>query len=117
MVRNAGNSWLADLVRAGAFQGDSMSGGSMSYLYSRVMEARHMIRHPLSPERRAFMNHLDKVADALKAIEWNDSGDGADNEVELIRSCVPDALIVDAAIEHAQQAVNELQYAIDRAKK
>lgn len=89
----------------------------MDYLYARVLEGRHQIRRPLSPERRAFMAHLKKVSAALKAIEWNDSGDGADNEVELIRACVSDALIVDAAIEHAQQAVNELQYAIDRAKK
>lgn len=89
----------------------------MNYLYSKVIDALYMIEHPLSPERRAFMVHLEKVSAALKAIEWNDSGDGADDENELIRACLADSQIVDAAIEHAQQAVNELQDAINRMKK
>lgn len=89
----------------------------MDYLYSRVRDGIHAIRHPWTPERRAFVAHLERVAKALHAIEWNDSGDGADDENELIRDCLADSQIVSAAIEHAQQAVNELQDTINRMKK
>lgn len=41
--------------------------------------------YPAPPELRlAFKKHLYLVADAMKAIEWNDSGDGAKSEQELI---------------------------------
>jgi hypothetical protein len=32
--------------------------------------------------------HLNLVAKALRAIEWNDSGDGDDREDEAIRACL-----------------------------
>jgi predicted RNase H-like nuclease (RuvC/YqgF family) len=62
-----------------------MSGGSMEYLYSAVLNARF---EENTAERKAFRKHLNKVATALRAIEWNDSGDGDDNESELIRACM-----------------------------
>jgi hypothetical protein len=62
-----------------------MSGGSMDYLYAAVEDANF---EPTTVLRRAFKKHLHKVAKALRAIEWNDSGDGDDNEDEYIDNCL-----------------------------
>ena len=69
-----------------------MSGGSMDYLCYKVEEA-FFLHGTL--ERKAFRKHLQLVAEALKAIEWNDSGDGADNEEELIRRCLGKGAVLD----------------------
>ena len=78
---------------------------SLDYLYFKVETA-------MFPEttllRRAFRKHLGKVAAALKAIEWNDEGNGAPNEGELIRACLtPECEL--------QQAKEELANAIQTA--
>ena len=62
-----------------------MSGGSMDHLHLKVKNAQFRLN---TWERRAFKKHLDLVAQALKDIEWNDSGDGSDNEVESIMKCL-----------------------------
>ena len=62
-----------------------MSGGSMNYLYSAVESATFEENTIL---RKAFRLHLLKVSEALRAIEWNDSGDGADNEDFLIAKAI-----------------------------
>lgn len=62
-----------------------MSGGSMDFLYIRVRDAEF---HTHSPERKAFREHLMLVASALRSIEWNDSGDGDDQEVLNIMACI-----------------------------
>ena len=62
-----------------------MSGGSMNYLYHLVRDAEF---HAHSPEREAFRKHLALVANALRSIEWNDSGDGDDQEVHNIMACI-----------------------------
>ena len=64
-----------------------MSGGSMDYLYSRVLGVEFELN---TPERKAFAKHLTKVAKALRAIEWNDSDDGDPSESEAIRACIGD---------------------------
>ncbi len=71
-----------------------MSGGSMDYLYSKIEYAEFKENTIL---RRAMRRHLGKVAAALKAIEWNDSDDGADNEDELIRACLADGAELEQA--------------------
>lgn len=38
--------------------------------------------------RQKFKEHLVKIAQAMRAIEWNDSGDGAPKERELIEDCL-----------------------------
>jgi hypothetical protein len=38
--------------------------------------------------RKKFRSHLRRVSEAMRAIEWNDSGDGASNEADLIRACL-----------------------------
>ena len=64
-----------------------MSGGSMDYLYSKVL---HCADFPLdTPERIAFAAHLKLVAQALHDIEWVDSGDyGPGDENDAIQACL-----------------------------
>lgn len=57
----------------------------MNYLYHLVRDAEF---HAHSPEREAFRKHLALVANALRSIEWNDSGDGDDQEVHNIMACI-----------------------------
>ncbi len=57
----------------------------MDYLYSRVLDAEFRENTPL---RVAFREHLKLVAAALQAIEWNDSGDGDDDEEKNICACL-----------------------------
>ena len=82
-----------------------MSGGSMDYLGYKVKDATF---REDTPERRALRKHLNKLSKALIAIEWNDSGDGADNESELIREALGDTAILEAAVQHAREAHKEL---------
>lgn len=92
-----------------------MSGGSMDFLYAKVQDA--YFRHERSAERRAFRQHLKLVAEALRAIEWNDSGDGNDErEREAIRACIAPGLILQQATEDARETVRELTALIDRAE-
>ena len=61
-------------------------GGSMDYLYRKVMDAEF---DEDTPERKAFAAHLKLVAKALHDIEWVDSCDyGPGDENESIRACL-----------------------------
>jgi hypothetical protein len=91
-----------------------MSGGSMNYLYSRVLYDATFETN--TPERIAFRKHLGLVSECLKAIEWNDSGDGDSREEALLLECVGKASIIEAAIEQAKESLAELQAAIARAE-
>ncbi len=82
-----------------------MSGGSMDYLYARVEDARF---HTYSPERKAFRKHIFLVAKALKSIEWNDSGDGDDDEVQNIMACISKTDVLEAVLEDARRVQREL---------
>ncbi len=70
-----------------------MSGGSYDYAYWKIDELADAINVDGScscaspPIRKAFCDLLRKCAKAAKAIEWNDSCDGADDEETLIRAC------------------------------
>lgn len=89
-----------------------MSGGSMDYLYRRVQDATF---RSSSVERRAFRAHLLRVAKALRAIEWNDSGDGADDESDAIRACLRASDCLEQAIRDAKDAEAALALEICRA--
>ncbi len=87
-----------------------MSGGAYDYAFNRAEEfARSLLDTlPTDPAhdkdtdwywavesgyttgelRRAFCAHLVLVAAAMRAIEWNDSGDGAPDEGTLLRQCL-----------------------------
>lgn len=63
-----------------------MSGGSMDYLYRRIEDAKFELN---TPERIAFKQHLDLVAEACKAIELVDSDDNSEgSEKEFITKCL-----------------------------
>jgi hypothetical protein len=65
-----------------------MSGGSMDYAFLRVYEACERIK-PTTERRRAVIEHLRLVAEALRAIEWVDSGDsGPEYEEDAITGCI-----------------------------
>lgn len=79
----------------------------MNYLYSKIEYDARFSEH--TPERQAFRKHLVKVAAALRAIEWNDSGDGASDEEELIRACLSPTATLEAATEAAWEALTALR--------
>ena len=89
-----------------------MSGGSMDYLHEQVGVAQFSENTTL---RRAMRKHLGKVAAALHAIEWNDSGDGAPDEDELIRACLLPTDELAQAKEDAEKARADLEKAIATA--
>lgn len=82
-----------------------MSGGSMNYLYSVV---RDVTFDTYSPERKAFRKHLMLVAKALRSIEWNDRGDGDDDEVPNIMACISKTDVLKAVIDDALRVQREL---------
>lgn len=88
-----------------------MSGGSMDHLCYKVEEVTFSLG---TPERKAFRKHLHLISKALKAIEWNDSGDGDDSEDEAIRACISQGAVLDACVEDARRVLRKLQRELDR---
>lgn len=99
----------------------TMSGGSYNYAYERIESLAREIRENSScfgspPHlRRAFKFHLLKVAEAARAIEWNDSADGDNQEDQKILACIGPTGDLDAAISDAKKVEKELVAAIERA--
>lgn len=68
-----------------------MSGGRYDYAYYKVDEFARNLDDMGSCDaastalRRAFRQHLYLVAQAMRACEWNDSGDGDLDEEALIK--------------------------------
>jgi hypothetical protein len=101
-----------------------MSGGSYDYAYRRVQELASDIReiggcgeYAASPAlRRAFIAHLQKVTEACRAIEWNDSGDGDRDEVAKIRACLEPTAEIGQALVDARAAADALLDAVVRAE-
>jgi len=92
-----------------------MSGGSMNYLYSKLQCGATFETN--TPERRAFMTLLDKVAKALHDIEWVDSGDyGPGDENEAIRACLSSGQMLESVIEQAKESLKNLQDEIAKAE-
>lgn len=85
----------------------------MDYLYCKVQDAAFREN---TPERKALRLHLNKLAKALQAVEWNDSADGADNESELIREAIGDRIILEASIQAAKEAHKDLGDQLARAE-
>lgn len=66
-----------------------MSGGRYQYAYCRVEQFASEMAYrgdSASIDRKVFRQLLEKVAEAMRVIEWVDSGDGGD-EVAAIRDC------------------------------
>lgn len=85
----------------------------MDYLYSKVGDAFFALS---TPQRVAFLKHLKLVAKALRAIEWNDSGDGDDTEEDAIMACIAESDVLAAAIVTAEKARQDLEDTIALAK-
>lgn len=78
-----------------------MSGGRYCYAYGRVLMFADEVEEAANqsgtldpwtqeprpmrdtPARRALVAHLRLVAEAMRAVEWEDSGDGADEEAAI----------------------------------
>lgn len=91
-----------------------MSGGSMKYFYQQVESVSFNLN---TPERKAFFNHLQKVAKALHDIEWVDSSDyGEGDENKAIMECISRQDVLLAAIESAETQMNFLGFQIKTAK-
>ena len=94
-----------------------MSGGCYDHAYSRIEELANEIT-PKTAMRRAFKAHLRDVAKACREIEWNDSGDGADEDAAIMKCLGKDAqdIILSAATNEARRALNELATEISYAE-
>lgn len=85
-----------------------MSGGSYNYLYLRVEEVATdpRVRNG-GPVRRAFAKHLDKVAEAMRAIEWVDSCDSSDDTKEIL-ACLGPYAELEELISTAKELTGQL---------
>lgn len=97
-----------------------MSGGSWDYVYGRFVDVGIRLRREGQTQARKALGELVcKVSEALHAIEWNDSGDGVDNEDELIRECfsgVFEEIVLREIIETADATIIDLINASNEAK-
>ena len=91
-----------------------MSGGTYDYAYRYlenfvpILEGGCYAAPPAM--RRAFIEHCAKVATIMKAIEWNDSGDGDNREETLIRELLsPGQLNIVARAELREVALAVLE--------
>ena len=92
-----------------------MSGGSMNYIYSMV--DNHAVFELNTPERVAFAKHLKLIVNALHDIEWVDSCDyGPGGDTESILACIGTHAVLEASIERAEQAKEELERLLEQAK-
>lgn len=93
-----------------------MSGGSMNYLYQKVRCDATFEEN--TPYRAAFRKHLEKVAEALRMIEWVDSDDcrPGDDE-EAIKACLGKGAVLEAALARAREAKEDLEKVIAECSK
>jgi len=84
----------------------------MDYLYGKIENATFAENTLL---RRAFRQHLMKVAEACRSIEWNDSDDGDDHEEENIRACLAPGALLEEATASAKLAMSELKALLETA--
>lgn len=87
-----------------------MSGGAYDYGYGKIENLAYEMRNDMNtPLRKAFLSHLALVAEAAKAIEWNESGDGDPREDELIKKCISPSAEIEHAIKDAREAIQNLK--------
>lgn len=101
-----------------------MSGGSYDYAYTHIADLASALRTEDTGDeevpralRRAFKAHLFAVAKAAKALEWVDSGDGDPDARALVEAVVSPQRQIETSIEAANQALEELEESIQRARR
>ncbi len=91
-----------------------MSGGSMNYLYSRIQSDLSFSEN--TPQRKAFMAHMQLVIKALHDIEWVDSSDyGEGDENEAIMTCIGERGVLKQLIDDAKRVQNDLAEELKKA--
>lgn len=93
-----------------------MSGGSYQYAYSRLADfIFDFALRANTPQRKAFLKHLEKVKKAMHDIEWVDSSDyGPGDENDAIMACVNQAAVIEASVEDARRVMEELKQLIEK---
>lgn len=91
-----------------------MSGGSMDYLFCKLLDASFQ---ESTPKRKALRKHLVALSAALKAVEWNDSLDGDDQEDALLDAVLKPGAALECAIEEANRARAQLTSEIERVER
>jgi len=90
-----------------------MSGGSWDHSYMRVQDLAERMKSCKEPLRRAFAMHLYNVAEALRAVEWVDSGDSAQgSERAAIKKVLGEngqAVELEIIKDDAKQIIEELK--------
>lgn len=90
-----------------------MSGGSWDNVWFKIEDAADWLKQHKNPLRRAFGEYVAKVAEALKDVEWCDSGDsGPECEIESIRACLGEnakALELEQVLIEARKIKAELE--------
>jgi hypothetical protein len=98
-----------------------MSGGSYNYAYVHVNDMANSLRinrGPSRAKRLAFKKHLELVSEAMRAIEWVDSGDSSDgDEIAAIDAVLERGAPLKAMIDSARETLNELSEAIADASR
>lgn len=100
-----------------------MSGGSYNYAYIQLEEFAGAMKRTggcsAAPchVRQAFAAHLEQCAKAMRAIEWNDSGDGDSDEEMLIRGCLGGAKVLAALIDEAGDVMKRLRTETEHANR
>ena len=92
-----------------------MSGGHYGYAYSNINSLANDIE-PKTVLRQLFKNHLLLVAEAARAIEWNDSGDGSPDETKLIRQALGpevDTRLLGQTLDSIRSQLTQLESVID----
>jgi hypothetical protein len=95
-----------------------MSGGEYRYAsYGHVSNFAGEMRRG-GPEREAFRKLLYRVSDAMRAVEWHDSGDsGEDEELAAIRECLSAEAVLAEAVVQAESAAAKLAELLREAKQ
>ena len=87
-----------------------MSGGSWDYAYQRVQDVADRFRGSRDATRRAFGEHLAKCAEAMRVVEWVDSGDSTSPaDTDAIRALLGPAPIVAEIKAEAERLLGEVQ--------
>lgn len=88
----------------------------MQYFYLKLEDAAWDFKRN-NVRRRALHRHMLELAKVLKAIEWNDSGDGDDQEDALIDAVLSPSLQMETAIQMLNEARAEAEALLARLKE